>query len=349
MSSPILSATGRRGTSRIAVLGADGFIGSQAMAAAQRAGASPLGFCVKDPWRLSGSGHRLARVPEGQWWAKGFLGELTDALAQVDALLLLAYTPPPDRQIDAWEEHERAVNVTGAERILDLTRRHGVRLVFASSADVYGPAQPGRADEEVEPRPATPYARAKRAVESMLRQAAASSDACALRIATVYGPGENGQRAIPSFIRAFLTGAKPRIHGPGTDVRDYVHVLDVATALVLAALVDPEPLQGSDGILNIGSGVGRSTSEVLATVASVMEAEPEAEHTPSTRAPSHLVLDPSRAEEVLGFHADRDFESGVRAEAAWLRHHLQPPDQNVTRSATAGPPSQSPGSSASGE
>jgi UDP-glucose 4-epimerase len=322
MSSPIVSATGRRRPPRIAVLGADGFIGSHAMQVAQRAGATTIGFCLKDPWRLSGESHRLARIPGGEWWAEDFLSELNNALPQIDALLLLAYTPPPDQRVEAWESHEWAINVSGAESILDLTSRHGVRLVFASSADVYGSGQAGRVEEKTEPQPATPYARAKRAAEELIEQAAVSGDACALRIATVYGAGENGPRAIPSFIRAFLSGTRPQVHGPGTDVRDYVHVRDVGVALLQATLVEREQIQDCGGIFNVGSGIGRSTRDVLATVASVMGTQPRAEQISSTRTPSHLVLDPSRAKRVLGFRADQDFETGVREEVEWLRRRL---------------------------
>lgn len=318
----MLSATGNRRPTRIAILGADGFIGSHAMQLLRGSGGSPLGFCVKDAWRLNGQDHRLVPVPGGEWWEEAFLVQLEAALEQIDALLLLAYTAPPEAGREAWEAHERTVNVYGAERILDLTTRAKVRLVFASSADVYGPARTGLVDEEAEPQPATPYARAKREVEEMVQQAAASGDACALRISTVYGPKENGPRAIPSFIRALLSGEKPTIHGAGTDVRDYVHVRDVGIALRQAALIEPGAIRESRGIFNVGSGVGRSTVEVLSTVASVIGGQATGTHVPSTRAPSQLVLDPTRSQRLLGFRASEDFESGVREEAEWLRRWI---------------------------
>ncbi len=46
----------------------------------------------------------------------------------------------------------------------------------------------------------------------------------------MFGPGENGPRAIPSFVRALHAGVRPVVDGDGSDVRDYVHVVDVAAA-----------------------------------------------------------------------------------------------------------------------
>ena len=126
--------------------------------------------------------------------------------------------------------------------------------MFTSSADVYGPWHEEPVTERTAPEPQTPYAEAKLEAERRLAEAAGSRSVVSLRLATVYGPGEDGPRAIPSFINAFLSDEVPVLHGGGRDVRDYVHVEQVAAA-ILNACTRPSP----PATINIGSGVGRST------------------------------------------------------------------------------------------
>ncbi len=88
--------------------------------------------------------------------------------------------------------------------------------------------------EETAPQPQTPYSEAKLEAERRLSRGPGS--VVTLRLSTVYGPGEDGPRAVPSFINAFLRSETPILHGDGSDVRDYVHVEDVAAAIVNACL-----------------------------------------------------------------------------------------------------------------
>src|SRR5204862_7818245 len=102
--------------------------------------------------------------------------------------------------------------------------------------------------------------------------------ATCLRLATVFGPGETGPRAIPSFIRALARGERPVVHGDGDDIRDYVYVDDVAMGFLSAATIP-----GLAPIYNVGSGEGRSTISVLRAVAAVMERPASALHVPAKR------------------------------------------------------------------
>jgi UDP-glucose 4-epimerase len=198
--------------------------------------------------------------------------------------------------------HELEVNTAGAERVAAAAPG---RVVFASSADVYGPWHDDPVSEDVPAAPATPYAVAKLEAERRL-------DAVSLRIATVFGPGENGPRAIPSFVRALRAGERPVVHGDGEDLRDYVHVVDVAAALLNAIVAEPA------GVLNVGSGTGRTTLEILEAVCRACGREPDAEHVPATRPSSRLVLDSARARDALGFLPTADFDAALAEEVRWL-------------------------------
>ena len=284
------------GTS-IAVVGADGFIGAHVVALALAAGARVRAVCVRDPWRLS----ELPVAPElhPDWVELEGL--------DVDAIALLAYEPPASYEHEAWLKHELAVNT---ERALRLARS-APTVVFASSADVYGPWHDGPVDEDFEPRPVTPYAQAKLATERAL--AGRSEQAVSLRLATVYGPSEHAARAIPSFICALAQGRSAVVHGDGSDVRDYVHVRDVAAAIVACCARPP-----TDKVLNVGSGTGRSTMDVLRSIGSVLGVESKARFEPASRAPSRLILRTTAGREAIGYRPREDFATGLREEAEWL-------------------------------
>ncbi len=147
-------------------------------------------LCIKDPWRIEDLSVDKMSVP--RWWE-------ADLSLEADALILLAYEPPPTG-VDRLE-HELRVNAAGAERV---ARTAAGTVVFASSADVYGPWHEDAVTENTPPEPATPYAEAKLEAERRL----SVLDCISLRIATVFGPGENGPRAIPSFVRALTAGER---------------------------------------------------------------------------------------------------------------------------------------------
>ena len=238
---------------------------------------------------------------------------LERALPGSDAIVLLAYRPPPDPA--SAPRHEREVNLAGAKGIGEAAARVGARVVFTSSADVYGPWRDEPVTEEDEAEPRTPYAEAKLEAERVLSRIAGEGASVNLRVATVFGPGEDGPRAIPSFIRSYLRGREPVLHGDGSDVRDYVQIVDVASAIVNACL-RPAPAP----TINLGSGVGRSTIDVLRAVAGVMGVEPRARREPSRRAASRLIVDPTLARRELGFDPREDFEAALREEARWLQN-----------------------------
>lgn len=216
-------------------------------------------------------------------------------------------------------------NVVGSLCLLEAMRSHGLsRLVFSSSAAVYGTPEATPIPETHPLRPINPYGTSKLIMEHMIGDFAAAYGlhAASLRYFNAAGADPSGligeahapeTHAIPLAIQA-ARGALPHFEVFGTDyptpdgtaVRDYVHVVDLASAH-LAAL-EHLLADGASLTLNVGTGQGHSVNEVLAAV------ERAAGHRLKTRKgprragdPPSLVADPSLAKKTLGWqprHAD---------------------------------------------
>src|SRR5947209_17200886 len=150
-------------------------------------------------------------------------------------------------------DHDADVNVIGTVRILEAARRHGARVIFASSGGAaYGECD-GPASEDAPLRPLAPYGASKLCGEEYLATWNRLYDTAhvSLRFGNVYGPrqephGEAGVVAI--FMGLLKDGGTPTIFGDGSQSRDYVHVADVV-ASVTAALAS-----SGGGVYNVGTG-----------------------------------------------------------------------------------------------
>ncbi|MGV3721924.1 MAG: SDR family NAD(P)-dependent oxidoreductase [Actinomycetota bacterium] len=206
-----------------------------------------------------------------------------------------------------------SVNVRGAETVLAAAERAGVRrVVFASTAAVYG-SQPRLPSSELDPvAPASPYASSKLAGE--VAMAAAAVDTVSLRLFNVYGPGQDPQSSYSGVITRWVDGllrdGAVQLFGDGSQTRDFVHVEDIAAALHAA-------LEASDGVggpLNIGSGQQTSLRTLLTVLAEVLAIEPQVRYGP-VRAGDvpHSCADISRARQSLGFFPEVDLHRGLRS------------------------------------
>jgi UDP-glucose 4-epimerase len=208
-------------------------------------------------------------------------------------------------------------------------REHNVqRLVFSSSAAVYGAGVDEGVSERAVPMPESPYGRSKLMAEWMIRDAAAAwaLSAVSLRYFNVVGCADplledsQGSNLFPCLLRALGNGEAPTVFGAdyptpdGTCIRDYVHVEDLAAAHVAAAnLVDHA---SCNEVVNIGCGRGHSVLEVLRAFgeASGLDLTPVfADRRPGDTA--RVTADVSRARTVLGWEAKHGLRSMV--DSSW--------------------------------
>jgi UDP-glucose 4-epimerase len=209
------------------------------------------------------------------------------------------------------------INVLGTVRILEAARRHGAKVVFASSGGAaYGECD-GPVTESAPLRPLAPYGTSKVCGEEYLAtwNRLYDTEHVALRLGNVYGPrqmphGEAGVVAI--FMGLLRDGGTPTIFGEGLQTRDYVYVGDVVDAMLRAVAQD-------GGVYNVGTGVETSVVGLYDAIrtASGIEREP-------TFAPARLgelqrsVLDGSRAERELGWRPERTLARGLAATWEWI-------------------------------
>jgi nucleoside-diphosphate-sugar epimerase len=148
-----------------------------------------------------------------------------------------------------------SVNCTGTATVFAAAREHDARVVFASSAAVYGSDVPVPTPEDASLSPESPYALSKRYGERLA--GAADVDAVSVRFFNVFGPRQDADgpyaAVIPAFVERMRAGQRPVIYGDGEQTRDFVFVGDVVDATVRAAE------HGTPGgVYNVGSG-GRVT------------------------------------------------------------------------------------------
>ncbi|MGH3942253.1 MAG: UDP-glucose 4-epimerase GalE [Pseudonocardiaceae bacterium] len=226
-------------------------------------------------------------------------------------------------------------NVVGLRRLLEAMRATDIfRLVFSSSAAVYGNASTGVLDEMSGTVPVSPYGKTKLLGEDLVRRAGLDTGLSwlALRYFNVVGAakphlGDIGvANLVPMAFHALDNRRCPQIFGndyptpDGTCVRDYVHVADVADAH-LSAAAHLEHHHAAT-VYNIGTGIGSSVKEVLDTVRRITghSFEPQVVGR-RIGDPATVVARTTAIEAALGWSACHDLQQMVAsAWSSWRAH-----------------------------
>jgi UDP-glucose 4-epimerase len=317
---------------RVLVTGGAGYIGS--VVASQLAEAGHETVVLDDFSR----GHAEA-VPEGTRLVRGNLLD-TDFVRETlsegfDGVLHFAALSLVGESVEEPERYYRN-NVCGTLNLLDAMRESGAgRLVFSSTAAVYGEPQEVPMRETAPALPTNPYGSSKLAVDRLIgavteaRRLAATS----LRYFNVAGAsGRFGEdhhpetHLIPLVLKAAAESSSVKIFGTdyptrdGTAVRDYIHVEDLGRAHLLA-LEAAEP--GEHRVYNLGNGAGFSVREVVEAARNVTGREIEAvEAARRAGDPPALVASSDEIRADLGWKPEKpELEAMISDAWAWMQDH----------------------------
>ncbi|MGC8625955.1 MAG: NAD-dependent epimerase/dehydratase family protein [Acidimicrobiales bacterium] len=318
----VTSAPGSPGASdlvgeRVVVTGGSGFIGGHVVAALCQAGAQVVSVDRRPapPFRCH---------PDGDHQVELVLGDLTNRAVIEEAVApgtsAVVHLAAQTSVLRSLQDPQGALdnNVTALGDLLERCRKVGVSaFVLASSNAVVGSGATGTLHERAPLAPLTPYGATKAAGEMLLScyNAAYGVRGVALRLTNVYGPGmAEKDTAVPRLMRAARGESQFDIYGDGRQVRDYVNIADVVSA-VLLALRSP----AMSGPVVIGAGCSISVLELVALVEKATGRHLDVAHVPAKAGEMPAVVVDNSLAKSFGWSPSVALEAGI-AEVAreWL-------------------------------
>ncbi|MBR0375733.1 MAG: UDP-glucose 4-epimerase GalE [Firmicutes bacterium] len=234
-------------------------------------------------------------------------------------------------------------NLDATLTLLEIMEKHNChRLIFSSSATVYGDPRQVPVNEDMPVGGcANPYGRTKLMIEQILLDAAAAAPRLSVVLLRYFNPAGAHPSALlgeapsgtPNNLMPFITqvalGQRPHLNvfgndyptPDGTGVRDYIHVVDLATGH-LAALDYCAGAQGAE-VFNLGTGLGYSVLDMVETFSRVNQVK--VPYVIAPRRPGDIAVnyaDPAKARKILGWQAEYTLEDMCRD--AWRWQTLNP-------------------------
>lgn len=227
--------------------------------------------------------------------------------------------------------HDAMLNVIGTLNVLQSAKETGTgKVVFTSSGGcIYGEPDESRlpvTEDQIflpEALPESPYGVSKKVVLDYLRyfKEVQDLDYTALALSNVYGPrqepasevGLEGQ-VVAIFSRKMLGSRPCTIYGDGTQTRDFIYVDDVVSAFVAARD------KGSGELVNVGSGQELSVNELYSRLAKLTGTRFDPVYAAARPGElNRIVVDPSKAADVLDWRPGTDLGEGLKQTVAWFR------------------------------
>ncbi len=294
----------------VAVTGGGGFIGSHLIRALRDDG-------VEVRTLLGPPGTPVVMPPEDVATLSGEIDDPTILMRLVrDATVIVHLAGPPSvaASFQAPLAYARA-HTSGTAAVVDACIRSGVhRLVYVSSAEVYGQPSRNPVCEDAPLAPRSPYAAAKIGAEAFVQagSVAGGLEAAIFRPFLVYGPGMPSRTLVGSLVRQARQGSVIEVADP-RPIRDYCFVGDLVGALVAgcsAAL--PESIR----IYNLGSGLGISVADLAERVLAMAGVDASVRVAQTRDRPPRtdileLVSDSSRAAAELAWRATTPIDRGL--------------------------------------
>lgn len=214
----------------------------------------------------------------------------------------------------------KEINEGGFENIIKSAQKANVkRVVYASSAAVYGDSKTKRKKETDPLNPLSPYAESKVENEKFAQNARIAT--VGLRYFNVYGqkqdPNSEYSAVIPLFIKAILSNNPVRIISDGEQTRDFIHINDVVKADLLAAF---SFLESRACVFNVASGKKTSINQLVQELEKISKRNIKKESIPERMEEiKNSLASIKKIEAGLGFHPEVSLKEGVKKTFEWYR------------------------------
>lgn len=217
------------------------------------------------------------------------------------------------------------VNVEGTFNVLEACVRHNVKkLIYSSSASVYGDAVELPMTEDHPYNNKTFYGATKIACEHMCRAFynRYGLDYVGLRYMNVYGARQDYKGAYIAVIMKMLDrldkGLSPQVYGDGSQAYDFIYVSDIARANVCAMKSN-----ATDRCYNVGSGIQTSILELTKMILKVTGSNQQIQYEPAGKTfVTNRIGDPTLAARDIGFTYSIDLEEGMKKLIEWRSAHM---------------------------
>lgn len=245
---------------------------------------------------------------------------VNDAGKGADAVFHLAASVGRQRSID-YPQQDSMTNLVGTVNVLESMRKNAIpRIVYSSSAAIFGELQTPEIDENHPQNADSPYGVSKLAAEKMILSYAGIYDglsAVCLRYFNIYGVNQRYDlygNVIPIFAHRLKNHQPLLIYGDGTQTRDFVNVLDIANANYLASGI---PAKGD--VFNMGSGSVITIARLAEMMQDISGIHSGIRYLPERKADvKHCKADASKANSLLGFQAKVSLEDGLASYWEWF-------------------------------
>ncbi|MFT5197135.1 MAG: UDP-glucose 4-epimerase [Cellvibrionaceae bacterium] len=246
-----------------------------------------------------------------------------DAMAGCDLVFHQAALVSVPESIQKPELNHQ-INVTGAYHVFEAARQHGIkRVVYASSAAVYGDEPDLPCKLSAKPKPISPYAAAKYMNElyASTYNQAYGTEFIGLRYFNVYGPRQDPTSPYSGFLSIccnFIVNQKElTIFGDGGQTRDFVYVKDVVQANLLASEVE---YKSDRAVFNVATGRSVTLNQVLDSFNSIAKDGIQVRYGEARAGDIlHSTADISRTVEQLGFDPKQSLEDGLAQTLSWYQ------------------------------
>lgn len=321
---------------KVLITGGAGYIGSTVASACLDAGIQPVILDSLVAGRAEFTAGRTfypGDIADGALLDRIF-AEHPDIDATVHCAALIVVPESVTDPLRYWH-----ANVTKTVSLIEHLLRNGChRLLFSSTAAMYGPGEDFAVDEESALAPSSPYSRTKVAAEAMLRDVAGGSELRVMSLRYFNPIGADPQlrtglqvrhptHLLGRLIEASASGAELTITGTdwptrdGTGIRDYIHVWDLAEAH-LAGLRRFDEVVGKDGpgyeVINLGTGTGTTVREMVDAFEQVTGAPLRKRETPPRPGDvAGAYTRSDKAERLLGWRAVLSLAHGIRDSLRW--------------------------------